>query len=115
MPPWVAAAPRLSSLTYGRAIERIPTTLRCRHAPRASSTHLRVRAASTHVSPTTINLRPDIPAGNKELHEALSVLNGVAERYVNGSRLQLALEGLAAQDPVTRVAGMMRYMSIIGW
>ncbi|KAH7413804.1 hypothetical protein DE146DRAFT_638639 [Phaeosphaeria sp. MPI-PUGE-AT-0046c] len=104
MPPWVAAVPRLSSLTYGRAIERLPTALCCRHAPKASFTSLRARAALTHVSPTAINLRPNIPARNKELHDALSALSGDAENYVNLSRLQLALEGLAAQDAVTRVA-----------
>jgi hypothetical protein len=35
----------------------------------------------------------------------LSALSGAAETYVNLSRLQLALAGLAAQDAVTRVAG----------
>lgn len=114
MPPWVAAAPRLSSLTYGRAIERLPTTLHCRHPPNASLTNLRARAASTHVSPTAINLRPNIPARNKELHDALSALSGAAENYVNISRLQLALEGLAAQDAVTRVAGMAGSMGKVG-
>jgi hypothetical protein len=63
-----------------------------------------VRSASTHVSPTAINLRPHIPPRNKELYDALSALSGAAETYVNISRLQLALRGLAAQDAVTRVA-----------
>ena len=105
MPPWVAFAPRLTSLTKGRAIERLPPLLRCRDAtPRSLNLNLR-RSASTHVSPTAINLRPNIPPRNKELYDALSALSGAAETYVNISRLQLALSGLAAQDAVTRVAG----------
>jgi hypothetical protein len=63
-----------------------------------------VRSASTHVSPTAINLRPNIPPRNQELHNALSKLNHAAETYVNISRVQLALRGLEAQDAVTRVA-----------
>jgi hypothetical protein len=108
MPPWVATVPRLTSRVNGRAIERIPAVLSCRKSAIASCTNLRVRSASTHVSPTAINLRPNIPARNKELHDALSALSGAAERYANISRLQLALEGVAAQDAVTRVAGMAR-------
>ncbi|KAJ4993419.1 calcineurin-like phosphoesterase [Stagonosporopsis vannaccii] len=103
MPPWVASAPRLSSLTKGRAIERLSPVLRCRHAT-PHSLNLCARSASTHVSPTAINLRPNIPARNKELYNALSALSGAAGTYVNISRLQLALSGLAAQDAVTRVA-----------
>lgn len=106
MPSWVAAVPRISSLINGRAIERFSTGLRCRNASILSSPILRVRSASTHVSPTAINLRPNIPQRNKELHGALSALSGAVETYVNISRLQLALTGLAAQDAVTRVAGM---------
>lgn len=106
MPPWVAAVPRLSIRATGRAIERFPTALRCRNASKARLANLRVRSASTHVSPTAINLRPDIPPQKKKLHNALSALSGVAENYANLSRLQLALEGVAAHDAVTRVAGM---------
>jgi hypothetical protein len=105
MPPWVATAPRLSSLINGRTTERIHVALRCRSNLKTAFTHLRVRSASTHVSPTAINLRPNIPPRNKELHDALSALSGAAETYVNISRLQLALAGLTAQDAVTRVAG----------
>lgn len=106
MPPWVASAPRLTSLTKGRAIERLPAVLRCRNAPpRSLNLDFAVRCASTHVSPTAINLRPNIPPRNKDLYNALSALSGAAETYVNISRLQLALSGLAAQDAVTRVAG----------
>jgi hypothetical protein len=108
MPPWVATVPRLTSRVNGRAIERIPAVLTCRKSVIDSCTNLRVCSASTHVSPTAINLRPNIPARNKELHDALSALSGAAERYANISRLQLALEGVAAQDAVTRVAGTAR-------
>ncbi|KAH7079530.1 hypothetical protein FB567DRAFT_476158 [Paraphoma chrysanthemicola] len=104
MPPWAATAPRLTTLLNGRAIVRLSSQSCCRHASTPRSLNLRVRSASTHVAPTAINLRPNIPARNKELHDALSALSGAAETYVNISRLQLALGGLAAQDAVTRVA-----------
>lgn len=104
MPPWVASVPRTTTLLGRRAIERFPIALRCRHGGKPSFPNPRARSASTHVSPTAINLRPNIPSKNKELHDALSALSGAAETYVNISRLQLALRGLAAQDAVTRVA-----------
>ncbi|KAH7071303.1 hypothetical protein BKA63DRAFT_517701 [Paraphoma chrysanthemicola] len=103
MPPWAATAPRLTTLLNGRAIVRLSSKSCCRHASTPRSLNS-VRSASTHVAPTAINLRPNIPARNKELHDALSALSGAAETYVNISRLQLALGGLAAQDAVTRVA-----------
>jgi hypothetical protein len=112
MPPWVAAVPRLTSRVTGRAIERIPAALSCRKNAIASCTNLRARSASTHVSPTAINLRPNIPPRNKELHDALSALSGAAETHVNISLLQLALQGLAAQDAVTRVAGTVHARSV---
>jgi hypothetical protein len=112
MPPWVAAVPRLTSRVTSRAIERIPAALSCRKNAIASCTNLRARSASTHVSPTAINLRPNIPPRNKELHDALSALSGAAETHVNISRLQLALQGLAAQDAVTRVAGTVHARSM---
>ncbi|KAH8731945.1 hypothetical protein GQ44DRAFT_670644 [Phaeosphaeriaceae sp. PMI808] len=104
MPPWVATVPRLSSLIRGLVTERLPLALRCRNIPSATLANLRARSASTHVSPTAINLRPNIPPRNKELHNALSALTDTAKTHVNISRLQLALQGLAAQDAVTRVA-----------
>lgn len=125
MPPWVASVPRLTSLRSGRTPERV-SNASCRRYAGASRlsdvrwhfhdrvgthfharirSHLRGRFASTHVAPTAINLRPNIPPRNQELHNALSALSGAAETYVNISRLQLALSGLAAQDAVTRVAG----------
>ncbi|KAH7396343.1 hypothetical protein BKA66DRAFT_262212 [Pyrenochaeta sp. MPI-SDFR-AT-0127] len=104
MPPWVAFVPRSNCLRTGRSIERIPLALHCRHAPSLRPSNLRIRSASTHVSPTAINLRPNIPQKNKELYDALSALSGAAETYVNISRLQLALRGVAAHDAVTRIA-----------
>ena len=103
MPPWVASVPRLTIL---RAIDGLHVGLPCRHATKPGFANLRARSASTHVSPTAINLRPNIPPRNKELYDTLSALSGAAETYVNISRLQLALRGLAAHDAVTRIAGM---------
>ena len=105
MPPWVASVPRLTLFRKTGPIDRIPLALRCRNVPRPTCASFRVRSASTHVSPTAINLRPNVPARNKDLYDALSALSGAAETHVNISRLQLALRGLAAQDAVTRVAG----------
>ncbi|KAF1935405.1 hypothetical protein EJ02DRAFT_460420 [Clathrospora elynae] len=95
MPRWVASAPRLTILRKPGTVDR---------TAHSSLTKLRVRSASTHVAPTAINLRPNIPPRNRELYDALSALGGAAETHVNISRLQLALRGLAAQDAVTRVA-----------
>ncbi|KAF1918841.1 hypothetical protein BDU57DRAFT_511589 [Ampelomyces quisqualis] len=92
MPPrWGAAVPRLSRRVTGRAREG---------CGRASKT----RSASTQVAPTAIHLRPDIASPRKELHDALAALGGVAQHHANRRRLQLALEGVAARDAVTRVA-----------
>lgn len=107
MPPWAASVPRLMILRTGRAIDRLHVAFPCHIATKPSFANLRARSASTHVSPTAINLRPNIPPRNQELYDALSALSGAAETYVNISRLQLALRGLAAQDAVTRVAGMV--------
>ncbi|KAL5113384.1 hypothetical protein ACEQ8H_008728 [Pleosporales sp. CAS-2024a] len=107
MPPWVASVPRLPRLANGRTVERLPSALCCRNvsnAYRRSIANLGVRSASTHVAPTAIDVRPNIPARNKELHDALSALGRAAETYVNMGRLQLALAGLAAQDAVIRIA-----------
>ncbi|KAJ4293332.1 hypothetical protein N0V90_008614 [Kalmusia sp. IMI 367209] len=106
MPPWVASVPRLTTCSRAKAIDRFATLLRCRHAanPNSSVLKLRIRSASTHVSPTAINYRPNVPPRNEELYNALSALNGSAEQYVNLSRLQLALRGLAVDNAVTRVA-----------
>lgn len=109
MPPWVASVPRLTIFRKTGPTDRLPLARRCRNVLTSRpTTSLHVRSASTHVSPTAINLRPHIPPRNKELYDALSALSGAAETYVNISRLQLALRGLAAQDAVTRVAGTER-------
>jgi hypothetical protein len=100
MPPWVAAVPRAIACSRANAIDRVAVSLRCRQAVHP----LRTRSASTLVSPTAINYRPNVPPRNQELHNALSGLNGAAEQYVNLGRLQLALRGLAVEDAVTRVA-----------
>ncbi|KAL5452456.1 hypothetical protein PMIN07_002131 [Paraphaeosphaeria minitans] len=100
MPPWVASVPRAFPCSRAKAIDRVAASFRC---PRAVHP-LRTRCASTHVSPTAINYRPNVPPRNQELYNALSGLNGAAEQYVNLSRLQLALRGLAVENAVTRVA-----------
>jgi hypothetical protein len=120
MPPWVASVPRMTSLCSRRPLGRTSSASCYRHIVNQRSLnvggrfpHLRVRSASTHVAPIAINLRPNIPPRNQELYNALSALSGVAETYVNISRLQLALSGLAAQDAVTRVAGMEDAIQLI--
>lgn len=116
MPPWVASVPRSILLRNGRAIERLPPALRCRHhVARSNFNNLRPRSASTHVSPTTINLNPEIPIKNKELHSALAELEEAAGSFVNISRLQLALRGLLAQDGVTRIASTSGHSSVEKW
>jgi hypothetical protein len=110
MPPWVASVPRSTSLLKGRAIERLPSIYCYRNAAivRISRpSHVRIRSVYTHVSPTTINPRPEIPQQNVKLHDALLELGSSADTFVNISRLQLALRGLAAQDAVIRVAGKL--------
>ncbi|KAF2851909.1 hypothetical protein T440DRAFT_447320 [Plenodomus tracheiphilus IPT5] len=108
MPPWAAFVPRSMNLLKRSAIERLRTPAAasscCRNVARPRFSHFRVRSASTHVAPSAINLRPNIPPQNKELHNALSALSGAAETWVNISRLQLALSELVVQDGVTRVA-----------
>ena len=100
MPPWVASVPRAIACSRAKAIDRVATSFSCRRAV----PQLRNRLASTHVSPTAINYRPNVPPRNKELYNALSALEGAAEQYVNLSRLQLAIRGLAVENAVTRVA-----------
>ena len=104
MLPWAAFAPQSTSLLRARAIGRLPCLSKCRRV--AVPLTISARHASAHVSPTAINVRPNVPPQNKELYNALSALSKSAEAYANISRLQLALRSLAAQDAVTRVAGM---------
>ncbi|KAF2871293.1 hypothetical protein BDV95DRAFT_521905 [Massariosphaeria phaeospora] len=104
MPPWVAFVPRLSSFLKARGINPISTSFRYRNATVLRLSRLNLRCASTHISPTAINYRPNIPPRNEDIHNALSELGGSAAAYVNISRLQLALRGLATQDAATRIA-----------
>lgn len=103
MPLWAAVAPRCTTRT---AIDRFGRTAAaaacCRHGPRLANIH--VRLASTHVAPSAINLRPNIPPHHQALHDALSALSSAAATWANTSRLHLALSGLAASNGVTRVA-----------
>ncbi|KAH9859460.1 hypothetical protein IAQ61_011241 [Plenodomus lingam] len=105
MPPWAAFAPRSMSLLKRSAIEqRLSRACLCRHVTQPRLSHPHLRSASTQVAPSAINLRPNIPRQNQELHDALSALSSTAETWVNISRLQLALVGLVVKDGVTRVA-----------
>ena len=63
------------------------------------------RSASQIASVTAVNAQKSIPAEHKELHNALTALEGSAAVYTNLSQLQLALRGLESRDSVTRVAG----------
>lgn len=98
MPPWAAAAPRCTTQVKRTVIERAARLRRASVAARY------VRYASTHVAPSAIHLRPNLPPQNRELHNALSALGGAAATWINTSRLQLALSGLGVTNGVTRVA-----------
>ncbi|KAF1994850.1 hypothetical protein P154DRAFT_557060, partial [Amniculicola lignicola CBS 123094] len=112
MPPWVASVPRWTRLLRKSAIGAGLSREHCHNAQFARLQNLRVCSASTYVSPTAIGSRPTIPRQNRELSSALGQLGAKAERYVNLSRLQLALRGLSTENEgmVTRVAvlGMTR-------
>jgi len=106
MPPWVASVPQLPGALRRRAIDGLPSRPNAYNVVNRTSSLLRPRYLSAKVSPTAINVRPNVPPQNKELYDALSELSKVAESYVNISRLQLALRGVAAHEPVLRLAGM---------
>lgn len=61
------------------------------------------RYAST-LSTTAINGSRPIPPRNQPLYDALTDIKTKASSYVNLSRLQLALQGLESETPVTRIA-----------
>jgi hypothetical protein len=107
MPPWVASVPHYTGALRRNGIGRFQSGLKHRSLFRPKLSNLHLRYASAHVSPTAINVQPNIPARNEELYSALSELNKEAEQYVNISRVQLALRNLASQDPVIRIAGML--------
>ncbi|ETI24502.1 hypothetical protein G647_03871 [Cladophialophora carrionii CBS 160.54] len=62
------------------------------------------RSASTLTSTTAVNGRIPIPPRYKPLYDALVGVQKRASAQVNLSRLQLALQGLESDTPVTRVA-----------
>ncbi|KAF2113546.1 hypothetical protein BDV96DRAFT_578003 [Lophiotrema nucula] len=104
MPPWVACVPRSSCLRTSRTIERLSLPFSPPRTVQSSTTYLRTRRASTHVAPTAINVRPNIPPQSQELYDALDGLSKHAAEYVNISRLQLAQRGVTTQDAVVRIA-----------
>ncbi|KAK5071681.1 hypothetical protein LTR64_004540 [Lithohypha guttulata] len=55
-------------------------------------------------SSTAINATRPVPERNRPLHQALAEVKSKASAHVNLSRLQLALQGLETERPVTRVA-----------
>lgn len=61
------------------------------------------RNAST-LSTTAINGTRRVPQRNQPLYEALTEVKAKAPGHVNLSRLQLALQGLESEQPVTRIA-----------
>ncbi|OAL33103.1 hypothetical protein AYO20_07585 [Fonsecaea nubica] len=80
-------------------------------APSASagSRNSRRRLASTSttttlVSTTAVNATKPVPARYKPLYESLLNVRKKASAQINLSRLQLALQGLESETPVTRVA-----------
>ncbi|CAI6297096.1 unnamed protein product [Periconia digitata] len=107
MPPWVGLVPRCTSSCREIAIEQYAHAIRSFNITQLRRPlGLRVRSASTHISPTAINYRPIVPRRNTELYEALQKLGKDAEQFNNLRRLQLALRGLEVEGDaaVTRVA-----------
>ena len=84
------------SCTTWRTSSPLQSTLRRRASNR--------RHASTLASSTAVNARKLIPSRYKPLHDALVDVQKKASAQVNLSRLQLALQGLESETPVTRVA-----------
>src|ERR1700761_4410538 len=73
-------------------------------ALRRTTTRTHRRYASTVTSNTAVNGRRPIPSRYQPLYEALIDVQKKASAQVNLSRLQLALQGLESEVPVTRVA-----------
>ncbi len=84
------------SCTTWRTSKPLQSSLRRRTSTR--------RHASTLASSTAVNATKSIPSRYKPLHEALVDVQKKASAQVNLSRLQLALQGLESEVPVTRVA-----------
>ncbi|KAF2743246.1 hypothetical protein M011DRAFT_481020 [Sporormia fimetaria CBS 119925] len=104
MPLWVASVPRVRCALGRRTIGILQHDLKFRSRCQPSLRIPQRSYASTHVSPATINAAPRVLPQNKELYNALCQLETSAEQYVNISRIQLALRGLASEDFVVRVA-----------
>ncbi|KIX94147.1 uncharacterized protein Z520_10173 [Fonsecaea multimorphosa CBS 102226] len=61
-------------------------------------------SASTLISTTAVNAQKPVPPRYRPLYESLLDVRKRASAHVNLSRLQLALQGLESETPVTRVA-----------
>ena len=82
-----------------------PSSSCCRLSsyPATRSRLLQKRNATTLVSSTAVHATKTIPPKYQELHEALNNVKKKASAHVNLGRLQLAIQGLETEDPVTRV------------
>ncbi|EXJ60646.1 hypothetical protein A1O7_04799 [Cladophialophora yegresii CBS 114405] len=83
---------------------RTSKPLRIRRAANTSTNTGTRRSASNLTSSTAVNARKPIPPRYKPLYDALVDVQKRASAQVNLSRLQLALQGLESDTPVTRVA-----------
>ena len=61
-------------------------------------------------SSTAINATKEIPPAFAQLHHALENVKKKGARYVNLSRLELALRGLESDRPTIRIASMSTNM-----
>lgn len=95
--------PQLPGVLRRRAADRLSCRPNLPNGTLSRPTHLRRRYLSAHVSPTAINVRPNVPPRNEHLYNALSELSKAAESYVNISRLGLALRGVGSHEPVMRL------------
>ncbi|KAK5949642.1 hypothetical protein OHC33_009239 [Knufia fluminis] len=71
------------------------------HSPRKRP---RLERHASTLSTTAINGTRQVPQRNLPLYEALTEVKAKASGHVNLSRLQLALQGLESERPVTRIA-----------
>ena len=78
--------------------------------------YLSTRHASGLSSSSAINPIKEVEPAVRELYDALSDLRTKAPVWVNGSRLQLALNGLEGKqgDARIRIAGMLSFWGTIG-
>lgn len=80
------------------------STLRLPDAAQPSRKRRRLERSASTLSTTAINGTRRIPQRNQPLYEALTEIKAKAPGHVNLSRLQLALQGLESEQPVTRIA-----------